>query len=134
MCYVANNLRELQTHLFCWHVGLRLSFCSKNGQKYGNFWLNTGLKLVKQNQFTKNSERSKEIGSTQVKNFLNLGIILWKMRRVLIKFCKLICTNIYYESLWYHVATQQGIFNRLKITYYLASSMNNSENSWSIWF
>ena len=41
---------------------------------------------------------------------------------------------MYYESLWNHIAIQQGVSNRLKITYYTASSMNNSKNSWSIWF
>ena len=41
---------------------------------------------------------------------------------------------MYNESLWNHVVIQHGVFNRLKITYYIASSMNNSENSWSIWF
>ena len=50
------------------------------------------------------------------------------------EFCELIWTKMYYESLWNHVVIQQGVFNRLKITYYIASSMNNSENSWSIWF
>ena len=30
---------------------------------------------------------------------------------------------MYYESLWNHVVIQQGVFNRLKITYYIASSM-----------
>ena len=41
---------------------------------------------------------------------------------------------MYYESLWNHVLIQQGVFIRLKITSYIASSMNNSKNSWSIWF
>ena len=36
---------------------------------------------------------------------------------------------MYYESLSNHIAIQQGVFNRIKITYYIASSMNNSENS-----
>ena len=54
------------------------------------------------------------------------------MWRVLTKYYKLIWTNTYYESLWNHVVIQQGIFNRLKITQYIASSMNNSENSASI--
>ena len=37
---------------------------------------------------------------------------------------------MYYESLWNHVVIQQGVFSRLnKITYYIASSMNDSENS-----
>ena len=36
---------------------------------------------------------------------------------------------MYYESMWNHTFTQQGVFNRLKITYYIASSMNKSENS-----
>ena len=35
---------------------------------------------------------------------------------------------MYYESLWNHVVIQQGIFDRLKMTYYIASLMNNSEN------
>ena len=35
---------------------------------------------------------------------------------------------MYYESLWKnHTVIQQGVFNKLKITYYIA-------NSWSIWF
>ena len=33
---------------------------------------------------------------------------------------------MYYESLWNHVVIQQGVFIRLKITSYIASSMNNS--------
>ena len=44
---------------------------------------------------------------------------------------------MYYESLWNHVAIQQRVFNRLKISilkFQISSSMNNSENSWSIWF
>ena len=36
---------------------------------------------------------------------------------------------MYYESLWNHIVIQQGVFNRLKITYYVASSMSDSENS-----
>ena len=32
---------------------------------------------------------------------------------VLTKFCEPIWTNMYYESLWNHVAIQQGAFNRL---------------------
>ena len=76
----------------------------------------------KQNRFKKNSKHSEEKGP---KNFLDLWIILWKMRRVLTRFCKLIWTNMYYEPLWNHVVIQQGVFNRLKITYYIASSMNN---------
>ena len=40
---------------------------------------------------------------------------------------------MYYEFLWNHVVIQQGVFNRFKVTYYTASSMNNSENSWSMW-
>ena len=36
---------------------------------------------------------------------------------------------MYYESLGNHIAIQQGVSNRLKITYYTASSMNNSKNS-----
>ena len=54
------------------------------------------FELDKQNQFAKNSERSKEKGP---KNFLDLRIILWKMRRVLTKFCELIWTNMYDGSL-----------------------------------
>ena len=42
--------------------------------------------------------------------------------------------KMYCELLWNHVLIQQGVLNRLKITYYIASSMNKSENSWSIWF
>ena len=37
--------------------------------------------------------------------------------------------NMYYESLFNHDVIQEEVFNRLKITYYTASSMNNSENS-----
>ena len=96
--------------------------------------LNAGFELVKQNQFAKNPECSKEIGPTQAKNFLDLRIILWKMKRVLTNFCELIWTIMYYESLWNHVVIYQEVFNRLKTTYYIASSMNNAENSWSIWF
>ena len=51
------------------------------------------------------------------------------MQGVLTKYCELIWTIMYYESMWDHALIQQGIFNRLKITYYIASSMNNSENS-----
>ena len=32
---------------------------------------------------------------------------------------------MYCESLWNHVVIQQAVFNRLKITYYIATSMNN---------
>ena len=81
-----------------------------------------GFELDKQNQFAKKDP----------KNFFDLRNILWKMQRVLTKYYKLIWTDMYYKSLWNHVVIQQGIFNRLKITYYIASSMNNSENSWSI--
>ena len=84
------------------------------------------LKLGKQNRFAKNSERSEEKGS---KNILDLRMILRKMQRVLTRFCKLIWTDRYYESLWNHVDIQQGVFNRFKTTYYMASSMNNSEYS-----
>ena len=98
-----------------------------------NIMWHSGFELVKQNQFTKNSEHSEEIGPMQTKIFLDLRIILWKMERVLTNFWKLIWTIMYYESLWNHVVIHQ-VFNRLKITYYIASSMNNAENSWSIWF
>ena len=40
---------------------------------------------------------------------------------------------MYYEFLWNHVI-EQGVFNMLKVTYCIASSINNSENSWSIYF
>ena len=50
----------------------------------------------------------------QAKNFLDLRIILWKMERVLTKFCELIWSNMYYESLQNHVVIQQRVFNRLK--------------------
>ena len=36
---------------------------------------------------------------------------------------------MYYEFLWNHVVIQHGVFNRLKATCYIASSMNNSEVS-----
>ena len=36
-------------------------------------------------------------------------------------------------NLWDHVVIQHGVFIRLKITSYIASSMNNSKNSWRIW-
>ena len=39
-----------------------------------------------------------------------------------------------YDFLWNHVVIQQGVFNRLKVAYYITSSMNNSENLWDIWF
>ena len=42
----------------------------------------TGFKLVKQNQFAKISERSEEKDLPQGKKFLDLQIILRKMRRV----------------------------------------------------
>ena len=99
-----------------------------------SFKLGSGFELVKQNRFAKNSERSEEISPAQAKNVLDMRIILWKMQRVLTKFCEFIWTIMYYESLWNHVVIHQEVFNRLKITYYIASSMNNSENSWSIWF
>ena len=41
---------------------------------------------------------------------------------------------MYYGPLWNHVVIQQGVFNRLKMTYYITISMNNSENSRVIWF
>ena len=41
---------------------------------------------------------------------------------------------MYHESLWNHAFIQQMVFNHLSITYYIASSKNNSENSWSIDF
>ena len=92
----------------------------------------SGFELVKQNRFGKNSEGSEKVGPGQAKIFLDLWIILWRVQRVLTKFC--IWTIMYYESLWNHVVIHQEVFNRLKIIYYIASSMNNSENSWSIWF
>ena len=54
--------------------------------------------------------------------------------QVLTKFCKPTCTIMYYESLWNHIAIHQEVFNKLKMTYYIASSMNNSKNSSSISF
>ena len=36
---------------------------------------------------------------------------------------------MYYESLRNHIVFKQNVFNRLKISYYIASSMNNSKNS-----
>ena len=36
---------------------------------------------------------------------------------------------MYFESLWNHVVIQQGIFNRFKITYYVASSIKIHEVS-----
>ena len=41
--------------------------------------------------------------------------------------------NIYYKFLWNHFVIQQRVFNRLKVTYSLASSMSNSEDLWNIW-
>ena len=38
---------------------------------------------------------------------------------------------MYYESLWNHVFIQQWVFNRLTITYNVASSINNFKNSWN---
>ena len=75
----------------------------------------SGFELDKQNQFAKNSERNEEKDS---KMFLDLRNVFWKMRTVLTKYYELIWTNMYYESLWNHVVIQQGVFNRLKITYY----------------
>ena len=73
-----------------------------------------GFKLVKQNRLAKN------LTVVEVFGFANYLI---KMGRVLTKFYELIWNNMYYESLWNHVGIQQGIFNRLKIIYYKASSM-----------
>ena len=70
----------------------------------------------------------------QTNKFLDLRIPLWKMGSVLTKFCELIWISKYYGSLWNHFVIQQRVCNRLKITYYIASSINNSENSWSIGF
>ena len=50
----------------------------------------SGFELVKQNRFTKISERSKEKYPPQPKKFLDLQIILGKMRGVLTKFCEVI--------------------------------------------
>ena len=89
------------------------------------YWWYTGFELVKLNRFAKKSECCKEKGPEKIcKSFYE------KCE----EFCEPIWTKMYYESLWNHVVIQQGVFNRLKITYYIASSMNNSENSWSIWF
>ena len=67
------------------------------------------------------------------KEFFDLRNILWKMQRVLTKYYELIwTTNMHYEFLWNHIVIQQGVFNRRKVTYYIASSMNNSENLWNI--
>ena len=35
---------------------------------------------------------------------------------------------MYCEFMWNHVVIQQGVFNRLKVTYYITTSMKNSEN------
>ena len=40
---------------------------------------------------------------------------------------------MYYKSRWNHIVIQQGVFSRLKITYYIASFFH-VENLWSIWF
>ena len=55
-------------------------------------------------------------------------MILWKEASMYLE------VNMYYGSLWNHVVIQQGVFNRLKIIYYIPSSINNSKNSWSNWF
>ena len=88
------------------------------------FEISPVFELDRQNRFAKNSECSKEKG---LKDFLDLRIILWKMRKVLTKFRELIWTNMYYESLWNHIVLQQGVFNRLKITSCIASSMKIHE-------
>ena len=65
----------------------------------GTFRKLPGFELVKQNWFTKVFQRSKEKGLLQAKNFLDLKIILWKMQRVLTKFCKLIWLSLINETL-----------------------------------
>ena len=46
LCYVANNLRELQTHLLCRQVELRLNFWSKNWQNSGSVELNNENRTI----------------------------------------------------------------------------------------
>ena len=64
-----------------------------------------------------------------LKIFLDLQIILWKMRRVLTNFWDLIWTNMYYESLWNHFVIKQGVFSSLKITCYVAIAIKVYEVS-----
>ena len=44
---LANNLRELQTHLLIDIWGLRVNIWSKNGQKQVNFWLDNEYRVSK---------------------------------------------------------------------------------------
>ena len=88
-------------------------------------WI-SGFELVKQID-------SQKISDAVKKKKLDLRISLWKMGRVLTKFCELISTNMYYEYLSNHVI-QQGVFDKLKMTYCIASSMNDFKNSRSISF
>ena len=48
------------------------------------------------------------------KKFFGFANYFMKNGRVLTKFCELIWSNMYYESLQNHVVIQQGVFNRLK--------------------
>ena len=67
----------------------------KNDDEY-----NTGFKFVKQNWLAKISEcREEGKRPTGGKNVLDLQIILWKMRRVLTKFCKETWLSFANESL-----------------------------------
>ena len=62
-------------------------------------WDMTGFELVKQNLFTKISECSEEKNPLQANNVLDLQITLWKMQRVLTKFCKVIWLSFANETL-----------------------------------
>ena len=62
-------------------------------------WDMTGFELVKQNLFTKISECSEEKNPLQANNVLDLQITLWKMQRVLTKFCKVIWLSFANEIL-----------------------------------
>ena len=78
-------------HATCMQRGEEVFECTKlRACKSIKTLLSTGFKLVKQNWFAKISEHSKEKDPPQPKKFLDLQIILWKIRGVLTKFCEAI--------------------------------------------